>query len=117
MSETEERVRDPKPLGRKAYGSIPHLPSSRIGPGDHFCHPGQQTILTTKARDRHDRIIVAEKLDGACVAVAKVNGKPLALIRAGYAAAVGKYEHLRLFDAWVNQNAWRFDLIPTQRGP
>ena len=24
-----------KPLGRKAYGSIPHLPGSRLGPGDH----------------------------------------------------------------------------------
>ena len=33
-----------KPLGRKAYGSIPHLPGSRIGPGDHHCHEGQRRI-------------------------------------------------------------------------
>jgi hypothetical protein len=107
-----ERVRDPKPLGRKAYGSIPHLPSSRIGPGDHYCHPGQEVILTAKARDKHDRIVVTEKLDGACVAIAKIDGQPVALIRAGYPAALGKYEHLRLFDTWVKQNAPRFDPIP-----
>lgn len=47
-----------KPLGRKNYGSIPHLPCSRMGPADHACHPGQQTIATEKARDRHDIIIV-----------------------------------------------------------
>lgn len=101
-----------KPLGRKAYGSIPHLPKSRIGPGDHFCHEGQQTILTVKARDKHDRIIVTEKLDGACVAVARINGVIVALSRAGYTADSAKYEHLNLFGVWVRANALRFDYLP-----
>jgi len=35
-----------KPLGIKSYGSIPHLPGSRIGIGDHKCHEGQERIAT-----------------------------------------------------------------------
>lgn len=101
-----------KPLGRKAYGSIPHLPKSRLGPGDHFIHPGQQTILTEKARDKHDRIIVTEKLDGSCVSVARVDGAILAVARSGYLAQSSPYEHLQHFAAWVRQNESRFDRLP-----
>lgn len=45
-----------KPLGQKAYGSIPHLPGSRLGPGDHHCHEGQAKIATEKARDKHEQL-------------------------------------------------------------
>ena len=55
-----------KTLGRKAYGSIGHLPNSRVGPKDHHVHEGQARICTVKARDKHDRVIVQEKLDGSC---------------------------------------------------
>lgn len=98
-----------KPLGRKAYGSIPHLPKSRLGPGDHFIHPGQQTILTEKARDRHDRIIVTEKLDGSCVSVARQDGQIVAVARSGYLAQSSPYEHLQHFAVWVRANEGRFD--------
>jgi len=64
-----------KPLGIKSYGSIAHLPGSRIGIGDHKCHDGQMRIATEKARDRHDRIIVQEKLDGSNVGIARLNGE------------------------------------------
>lgn len=97
-----------KPLGRKAYGSIPHLPKSRLGPGDHYIHPGQEVILTEKARDRHDRIIVTEKLDGSCVSVARVGGALLAIARSGYLAQTSPYEHLQHFAVWVRQNNYRF---------
>lgn len=97
-----------KPLGRKAYGSIPHLPKSRLGPGDHYIHSGQQAILTEKTRDRHDRIIVTEKLDGSCVSVARKDGQILALGRAGYLAQTSPYEHLQHFAVWVRQNETRF---------
>lgn len=100
-----------KPLGRKAYGSIPHLPKSRLGPGDHFIHPGQQVILTEKARDKHDRIIVTEKLDGSCVSVAKVAGQCLAVARSGYLAQTSPYEHLQHFAVWVRQNEGRFSRL------
>jgi hypothetical protein len=107
MTKAEE-----KPLGRKAYGSIPHLPKSRIGPGDHFIHEGQQTILTEKARDRHDRIIVTEKLDGSCVSIARVEGRIVALGRAGYLAASAAYEHIQHFAIWVAEHEDRFSALP-----
>lgn len=56
-----------------------------------------------KARDRHDRIIVAEKLDGSNVAVALHNGDVLALGRAGYLASTSKYEQHQFFAHWVRE--------------
>jgi len=40
-----------KPLNQKAYGSIPHLPGSRLGPGDYSIGEGQARIATEKLRD------------------------------------------------------------------
>lgn len=90
-----------KPLGRKAYGSIPHLPESRIGPGDHHCHEGQARICTAAKRDKHDNIIVTEKLDGSCVAVARVEGTIHALGRAGWPALTSPHFQHRLFHDWA----------------
>lgn len=92
-----------KPLGHKAYGSIAHLPGSRMGPADHHCHKGQATIATEKARDKHDLIVVTEKLDGSCTAVVKVDGQILALGRAGWPAQSSPYEQHQLFAAWVRE--------------
>jgi hypothetical protein len=100
-----------KPLGRKAYGHIAHLPGSRVGPGDHTCHEGQARICTEKARDRHDRIIVQEKLDGSCCAVAKIDGSIVPLIRAGYRAEQSHYEQHRLFAAWVYERQDAFAAV------
>lgn len=97
-----------KPLGRKAYGSIPHLPGSRLGVGDHHCHPGQEAICTTKPRDRHDRIIVTEKLDGGNVAIARVDGKLWALGRAGYPAITSPFEQHHVFHNWVHAGEARW---------
>jgi hypothetical protein len=98
-----------KPLAAKAYGSIAHLPGSRMGPGDHHCHEGQARIATLKPRDRHDVVIVQEKLDGSCCAVAKVNGEIIALGRAGYRAVTSQYRMHVLFHDWVLANWQRFD--------
>lgn len=98
-----------KPLNKKAYGSIPHLPGSRLGIGDHHCSPGQARIACEKARDKHDIIIVQEKLDGSCCAVAKVDGKILALGRAGYIATTSKYSVHHSFDKYVKDNEKRFN--------
>ena len=96
-----EPVKQGKPLGRKAYGSIGHLPASRMGPGDHACPEGYARICCEKPRDKHDRIIVQEKLDGSCCAVAKVNGEILPLGRAGWLAITSPYEQHLLFHGWV----------------
>ncbi|MEX2140022.1 MAG: RNA ligase family protein [Pirellulales bacterium] len=101
-----------KPLGRKAYGSIGHLPTSRMGPGDHACPEGYAKICCRKARDKHDRIIVQEKLDGSCCAVAKVHGEIIPLGRAGWRAASSQYEQHQLFHRWVLDHWQRFfDLL------
>jgi len=100
-----------KPLGAKAYGSICHLPGSRLGPGDHKLNPGQARILTEKTRDKHDVIIVQEKLDGSNVCVARVDGKLIPLGRAGYPAISSKYEQHQLFAAWVFERLDRFEFL------
>lgn len=97
-----------KPLGRKAYGSIGHLPHSRMGPGDHAVSPGVARICCERARDRHDTIIVQEKLDGSCCAVALLNGTIVALGRAGWLANSSPYEQHRMFSHWVREHEQRF---------
>ena len=97
-----------KPLAKKAYGSIPHLPGSRLGTGEYCITEGQAKIATECARDEHDRIIVQEKLDGSNVAVAKKEGKIIALNRAGYLASSSKYRQHIVFDAFVRMNELRF---------
>lgn len=98
-----------KPLGQKAYGSIPHLPGSRRGPADKGLSDDQARILTERASDGHDHIIVQEKLDGSCVAVARLNGQILPLIRAGYHARSSPFEMHWHFADWVSENLRRFE--------
>ena len=105
-----------KPLGRKAYGSIPHLPGSRLGPGDHQIHQGQAEILTGGTRDRHDEVVLQEKLDGSCVALANVDVLLVPMTRSGYPATTSKYEQHHLFAHWARHNQWRFHFLkPGQR--
>jgi len=84
---------------------------SKLGPGDYHCHEGQERIATVKTRDRHDIVIVQEKLDGGNVGIAKVNGEILAITRAGYLAYTSPYETHWIFEKWVMQNAKRFDAL------
>jgi hypothetical protein len=53
-------------------------------------------------------IIVQEKLDGSCCAVALANGAIVALGRAGWLADTSPYEQHRMFAHWVRQNEQRF---------
>ncbi len=105
MSETKNI----KPLGIKAYGSIPHLVGSRMGPSDHHAEPGQCRIATEKARDKHDVIIVDEKLDGGNVAIAKHEGRVIPITRAGYSAYASPYKTHLAFAKYVGKNEKRFD--------
>lgn len=97
-----------KPLGHRAYGSIPHLPGSRRGPADIGLSEQQASILTSKARDKHDLVTVQEKLDGSCVAVAKINGAIVPLIRAGYEAQGSNWAQHHFFHAWAMERERRF---------
>ncbi len=97
-----------KPLGIKNYGHIPHLPGSRMGPGDHHCHEGQALIATEKARDKNDEVFVQEKLDGSNVGVARIGDTIYPLGRAGYLAATSPFEQHHHFAKWAYANADRF---------
>lgn len=97
-----------KPLGTKAYGSIPHLPGSRTGPTDRTITEGQARICTERKRDDRDRVIVQEKLDGSCCAVARIGDEFVPLTRAGYYAGDSPYLQHWLFAAWVAMNRSRF---------
>lgn len=100
-----------KPTGGKNYGSIPHLLSSRRGKGDHGCNDGQSRIATQKARDKHDRVIVQEKLDGSNVGVAKVDDRIVAIGRSGYPAVSSPHIQHCYFNEWVVSNRDRFDRL------
>jgi len=97
-----------KPLGRKNYGSIPHLPNSRMGPSDRSCHEGQARIATVKTRDKNDEVFVQEKLDGSNVGVARVGNEIYPLVRSGWTASSSPYKQHWEFNGWVYQNRERF---------
>lgn len=96
-----------KPLNMRAYGSIPHLPGSRRGPGDKGLSLSQARILLEKCR-AGDVITVQEKLDGSNVCVANIGGEIVPLIRAGYHACDSIYEQHHHFARWVETNIKRF---------
>lgn len=100
-----------KPLGQKSYGSIGHLPGSRLGPADRCVNHGQARIATERTRDKRDTVVVQEKLDGSNVAVANVDGEIIALMRAGYRAIDSRREMHHLFDAWVRERKGWFSWL------
>lgn len=101
-----------KPLGRKAYGHIPHIDGSRMGPADKKCNPGHQRIATEKARDGNDLIIVQEKIDGSNCSVAMLEDRSIvALTRSGYAAHSSPYRQHHIFGYWVQQEKERFESV------
>jgi hypothetical protein len=99
-----------KPLNSKAYGSIGHLPMSRLGSGDWSVNEGMSRILTETPR-KGDRVIVREKLDGACMSVANIDGGTVPLSRAGYRAADAEYPHIKAFAPYVEKRAKQFSLL------
>lgn len=82
-----------------------------MGIGDKRITDGQANICWVKPRDKHDLIVVQEKLDGSCVCVARLNGQLLAITRAGYEASTSKYIQHHYFKSWVEDNAKRFEFL------
>lgn len=104
-----------KPLGVKAYGSIPHLPNSRLGPKDYSCGEGEAKICFEGGRTRGGkirRVIVTEKLDGSNVAIANVGGQVVALNRAGYMAQKSPRRQHQIFAEWVRRREKDFTHLP-----
>ena len=101
-----------KPLGKRSYGSIGHLPNSRLGEGDHKITDGQARIATEKFRDKNDVIIIQEKLDGSNVGIAKINNEIIPLTGAGYVANTSPFRMHHVFYDWVLKYKYRYtDLL------
>lgn len=100
-----------KPLGIKNYGSIGHLSSSKLGFGDHRIPPGQESILTSYPRDKHDEIFVFEKYDGSNVGICKKDGRIIALTRAGYEAITSPYAMHHEFAKFVYRDQALWDAL------
>ena len=100
-----------KPLGKKSYGHIPHLPGSKTGPGEHTCTEGQARIATIKKRNKHDTIICQEKVDGSNVGIAKLNGHIFPLTKAGWVANTSPFEQHHVFYDWVLKQIKRFNTL------
>lgn len=106
-----------RPLGHKAYGSIPHLPGSRTGEADRHVNEGIARMCLAQAKSTKDRVIIQEKLDGSCVAIARTEEGIVALGRGGDLAASSSGLVRRSFAAWVEGQQERFmrALDPGQR--
>lgn len=106
-------MRSTKLLGRKNYGSIPHLPGSRPNsPSDKTVGSGGLRILTQKSRPG-DEIFVQEKLDGSNVGVYKKDGVLYPVTRSGHHARTSTYSQHIIFADWLEDaEIWdRFDDI------
>jgi hypothetical protein len=101
------------PLNRKNYGSIPHMSGSKKNQqADRKILQNQEAILTEKTRNRHEVVIVTEKLDGTNVGIAKINGKLIALGRAGYDVRTSEFEFIRRFQYYLDEfESEFFDLL------
>jgi len=104
-------IKPAKPLGRKGYGSTPHLVGSRVGPSDSHVHPGLADIMTVKIRNRLDRIIVTEKLDGSCMTVARIGRWILPINRAGYLVTDSPWPMQHVFADYVADRSKLFASI------
>ena len=104
-----------KPLRKKCYGRICHLPGSQTSTRDRTCNIGDRRLAIEIFPNPFYRVIVSEKLDGSSVGVAKMgSGNCIPLVRSGYRAEETKYFQHKLFAKWVYDNFKRFnDLLRT----
>lgn len=95
------------------YGSIPHLSTSKLSQqADKRINTAQEAILTKKARDWKDFVIVTEKIDGSNVGVYKKNGLLFPVTRAGYHANTSNFKQHIMFDKFVVKNKGLFEWLP-----
>lgn len=97
-----------RPKGARGYGSIGHLPGSKLGPSDSTIGVKAAALLIEKTRDRHDVVYVQEKVDGSNSGVFRSGDTLYPITRAGLLASESPYPHHRRFAAWVERERARF---------
>jgi hypothetical protein len=98
-----------KPLGGKAYGSIPHLPGSKHTDVSDRGLDEKGAKWFTDYSSNKDYWYLLEKLDGSSVCVADIGGSLIPLTRSGYSAKTSRYEQHQIFHKWVNENILKFN--------
>jgi RNA ligase len=109
-SEGSLAVLDDSSPGR-IYPRIPHLPGSKMTATDQKAEVWQIRACCKRLRSAEDRVVVQEKLDGSCMAVAKAHGEIIPLARSGNRAATSRYLQHRVVHKWAYQNLERFDSL------
>ncbi len=79
--------------------------------GDYRINEGIHKIFTEKTRDKHDLIIVQEKLDGTNCGILRLNGILYPVIRTGYLARDSQWQQHRMFDRWAMKHIQEFDFL------
>lgn len=106
-------------LGEKVYHHIGHLPSSRVGPGDHTVDPGTARMFTDIVawKGVQEHITIQEKLDGSCVSVIRNGEEIIPALRSGHRAETSPWEQHHRFAAYVSARwaAFRSLLRPNER--
>lgn len=93
-----------KILKGRNYGSIPHLSDSKLGEHDKYAEPGQEKIIRTGGRDKHDRVFVSLKLDGTNVGVLRDGDELIPVQRKGFHCDSSPYEQHHKFSEFVTNN-------------
>ena len=90
----------------KVFPRIGHLPTSNDDGDGNVVQPIVSGMFTKGLKyPLTDKVIVTEKVDGACVAVYKdVNDNLHALGRHGFDAHTSKYPHINDFGVWALSN-------------
>lgn len=94
---------------QRGYGSISHLPGSKmIDDKDKLL--GEQEIVWLTERRKHinDIVIVTEKVDGMNASVLKQDNRLYPIIRAGYDVRTSDNNFIRAFGYFVDYNSDRF---------
>lgn len=102
----------------RLYPRIPHLPGSRATADDRHAALAQAALYVggdaegqgPRARGP-ERVLVTEKLDGTCVAIARRNGEVVALGREGRRCAESPNAGRLAFAAWVAAQPARWEPV------
>lgn len=93
----------------RSYGSISHLPGSKlIDERDTMLGEREVALLTFRRKDYRDRVIITEKVDGMNTGVLRIDDGLIPLTRKGYDVRTNPNAWAWMFALYVSNNTRRF---------
>lgn len=90
-------------IGESPYQSIPYLPCSRLGKGEHYSSSAK--YFTEELRHPAERIYITEKVDGSSVAAVRAEGNQfIAVNKFGHPVSTSHWACYNGFDQWVTDH-------------